>query len=95
LLKANYAQRTESLKGKVEKTAPAESGASLELEVDVNRIGATIAQARRRRIDLEHAMGRRHHRIVHDDISARFQNLHVRNLAVGLDPDLQGANEGL
>jgi hypothetical protein len=40
-------------------------------------------------------MRRSHHRVVHDDISARLYNFDARNPSVGLDTNLKGANEGL
>ena len=68
---------------------------SLELEIDIDRVRAAAAQSRRRGIDLQHAMRRSHHRVVHDDISAGLYNFDARNPSVGLDTNLKGANEGL
>jgi hypothetical protein len=80
-----------SLKGKIDKSA---SGASLEFKIDVYRIDPSTAQTRRRWIDLQHTMRRCHYRVVHDDIPTRFQNLDIRDLPAGLNPNLQSANEG-
>ena len=65
----------------------------MKLEIDVDCVGSAAGQCGWWRINLQHAIRRRHHRVIHHNVPARSDNFDVRDLAVGFNANLKGANE--